>query len=351
MSTTKLKLTPEEYERAKEQALRPMWICASEIEQRDPVFLRAGIPGDNITLIVGDGGVGKSMLECNLAAAITTGKPFIFDDKQKRWNPERVLLINAEDSFSRQVSHRLEKAGANMDLVITHNPESQIQPMIDENLYRAIEELHPKLLILDPLQSFVGNGVAMERRNVMRKQLAPLQKCADANMCAIVIVLHTNKRPGAYGRARCADSADIWDIGRSVFIMDHTYDGDGTRYVSHEKHSYGAQLSTQICGIDEYGLYSIGSSDKKDRDFVIERDRKAGRPAKARNAAREVIIEAFKSHNGKMTGKDLKTIAEQNDISDSTLQRIKSELKSTQQLSMEHYGRGSEHNTVYSLAI
>lgn len=327
----------------------PMWVSASSIKQRDPLFLRAGIPGDNITLIIGDGGVGKSLLECMLVASITTGKPFLFDRHQEKFEPGRAILINAEDSFSRQVSHRLEDAGADMDMVITHNPDCETPPLIDAHLFSIIEQTRPKLVVLDPLQSFLGNGVAMERRNVMRKQLAPLQKIADAYMCAVVIVLHTNKRPGAYGRSRCADSADIWDICRSAFIMDHTYDGDGTRYISHEKHSYGAQLPTQICSIDNGGLYRIGESDKKDRDYVLERDRKAGRPSKARSAARDVILEAFSNNDGKLTGKQLKIIAEQNDISESTLQRVKKELNTNQQLTIQHFGGGANHETLYTL--
>lgn len=31
-----------------------------------------------------------------------------------------------------------------------------------------------------------------------------------------MVICHTNKRKGAFGRDRIADSADLWDIARSV---------------------------------------------------------------------------------------------------------------------------------------
>lgn len=48
-----------------------------------------------------------------------------------------------------------------------------------------------------------------------------------------IIIVHTNKQVGLWGRKRIADSADIWDIARSVLIAGEA--NDGLRYISQEK--------------------------------------------------------------------------------------------------------------------
>lgn len=354
----------EDYEKAKaailgnviqleEKEEKPsLWVCASNIEQREPTFLFDGVPDNNIWIIAGDGGVGKSLLECNLAASVTTGKASILDPNGADRKPGRVMLINAEDSFSYVVSHRLEKAGADMDLITTVNPEADELITINNKLFEAVSIIRPTLLILDPLQAFLRDGAAMERRNEMRKALAPLQKCAEENRCSVLIVMHTNKRTGAWGRNRISDSADIWDIARSVFIMGHCNDEFKTRYVSHEKCSYGEQIPTQLCRIDSNGLYRVGETDRKDYDYVSEYNKHSGgRPSVKREAAKDVIINALKQNKGSMTGEELELVGKQNDIKPSTLRRAREELINENSIRLaDHYGFGSDHKTRYELA-
>ena len=350
------KLGHEEYERAKKIALAenmkpPLWISASDIEQKEPTFLFPGVPDNNIWALAGDGGVGKSLCECNLAASVTTGTPSILDaDGTTTRKPGRVMLINAEDSFSYVVSHRLLKAGADMEMVTTLNPAADRLITIDETLFDAISMIKPTLLVLDPLQAFLRDGAAMERRNEMRKALAPLQKCAEENQCSVLIVMHTNKRTGAWGRNRISDSADIWDIMRSIFIMGHCNDGDKTRYISHEKCSYGEQIPTQLCRIDSNGMYRVGETEKKDYDYVTESNKHSGgRPSVERSAAKDVIVKAIEQRGGSISGKELELIAFENDIKQATFRRAKDELKKDERLSIQHIGSGKMHSTIYTL--
>lgn len=327
------------------------FLLSACIEEKEASFLLPGIPSDNITLLVGDGGVGKGLMSCHLAAAITTGRYCCLDSVQDHI-PEReaarVILINAEDSFSRVVKQRLTDAQADHSRIITADEDKPV-PTIEE-VIEAIKAYRPRLAILDPLQSFVPEGAAMERRNVMRKFMQPLQQTAAAYECAILIVMHTNKRTGASGRYRVADSADLWDIARSVFIMGAVNDEENTVYISHEKSNYGKPLKTQLCRIDEAGLYWVGETSKKDHDFVQERDRHSGgRPATQRAEAVQIIIDEIKRKDGVMSNKDLTMIAEQNDISAKTLRNARTELVNSGQLTVEHSGQGKDHKTLYKL--
>lgn len=348
--------TRAELDAMSEPQHKQLWIAASDIEPKEAHFLRAGIPENNLTIIAGDGGVGKSLLECNLAAAISTGIVSVLDDEPNnyaeasKYKAGRVLLLNAEDSFAHVISKRLTDCGADMDMILTLNPESDEQIYIDGALFEAIRQIQPKLVIIDPLQAYIPRGTQMERRNHMRQVLAPLQKCAEECNTAVVVIMHTNKRAGASGRDKLADSADLWDIARSVFIMGSTRDEFDTRYISHEKSSYGKPISTALCCIDKHGLYRTGSCDKKDYDYVYERDRHGGgRPPVQREEARDVILDILSS--GKMDSKTLESVAKQNGISKQTFTRARQELEESKQIRKIKSGSGKDYRVEYERII
>lgn len=345
----------EQAPEVKAQEHLPLMVQASDIEQKVAKFLRAGVPDNNITVIAGDGGVGKSLFECELAAAVSTGRYCLLDPdpdsyaEATQYEPGRVLLFNMEDSFAHIISKRLTDAGADMEMVLTVNPDAEVLLSIAD-IIDITREYHPKLVIIDPLQAFIPKGIAMERRNDMRRMLAPVQMCADECSAAFLIVMHTNKRFGASGRDRLADSADMWDIARSVFIMGNTHDENKTRYISHEKCSYGQPIKTVLCGIDSKGLYKIGETDRTDYDYIHDRDKHAGgRPPVKRAEAEQIILDALDAAGGSMTGKQLAAISEQNDIADKTFRNAKNHLIETEQIERQRIGSGKAHSIIYSL--
>ena len=335
-----------------------LWVQANRIEPKEAHFLRAGIPANNITAIGGDGGAGKGFFECNLTAAITRGRKSILDEEIENvfngvtYKPERVLLLNTEDSFAHVMHKRLTAADADLSLVTTISPSSEESVLLDRKLIDAVHQIKPSLVILDPLQAFVPKGVAMERRNEMRQLLAPLQKCAEEMSIAFLIVMHTNKRMGAYGRARLADSADMWDIARSVFIMGNCNDDEKTRYISHEKSSYGEPIRTVLCKIDASGLYRVGSSEKKDYDFCHERDRHSGgRPSAKLEEAKSLIVDILSQQKSwSADAKTINEIAKNNDIKADTCARARKALQDDGIIEQIHEGSGSEYRVVYRLA-
>ena len=333
----------------------PIMVQAGTIEPKTARFLRSGIPDNNITVIAGDGGVGKSLFECELAAAISTGRSCVLDPDPKsyaeatNYEPGRVLLFNMEDSFAHIVSKRLTDAGADMDMILTVNPDADLLLSI-EDIIKLTREYEPKLVIIDPLQAFVPKGIAMERRNDMRRLLAPVQMCADEYNTAFLIVMHTNKRFGASDRMRLADSADMWDISRSVFIMGNSHDESKTRYISHEKSSYGKPIQTVLCSIDSHGLYKVGETSKKDYDFVHERDKHSGgRPPAQKEEAKEVILITLKQNGGQMDCKSLDAVRKQNDIARNTYEVARKELCEEGYIRKGSTGKGKTYQTYYSL--
>ena len=113
--------------------------------------------------------------------------------------------------------------------------------------------------------------------------LLPLKAIAAAQRCAVLLVMHSNKKMGVSGRARLADSSDIWDMARSVLMMGRS-NSDGKIYLSHEKSSYSRPQQTVLLHIEDVELDGVrtaqavfdGYTDKK--DATSSRSRGCGRP-------------------------------------------------------------------------
>ena len=142
--------------------------------------------------------------------------------------------------------------------------------------------------------------------------LLPLKAIAAAQQCAVLLVMHSNKKQGVSDRKRLADSSDIWDMARSVLMMGRS-NSDGKIYLSHEKSSYSRPQQTVLLHIEDVELDGVrtaqavfdGYTDKKDADFIKEpRVRQAQTKEDTRDAILNVLAE---SRLGSMASPQLKS--------------------------------------------
>ena len=197
-------------------------------------------------------------------------------------------------------------AGADMNRVLCLTADDYFQrtgqplTLKDEALAKFAAKAGPLLLIVDPLQSFLPAGVEMASRNQMRSILLPLKAIAAAQQCAVLLVMHSNKKQGVSDRKRLADSSDIWDMARSVLMMGRS-NSDGKIYLSHEKSSYSRPQQTVLLHIEDVELDGVrtaqavfdGYTDKKDADFIKEpRVRQAQTKEDTRDAILNVLAES-----------------------------------------------------------
>lgn len=307
----------------------PKLVSMAEVEEKEAEYLISQyMPKASITMMAGDGGSGKTTAWCGIAAGVSAGKRIFFEavpDEFAASKPQKVLFFSSEDSIEHTLRARLRKAGADLSNILSVSlqdesfNEIKFDSPILENL---IEQTRPALVIFDPIQSFIPPNMQMGQRNAMRNCLNPLIGWGEKYGCTFLIVVHTNKRQGVYGRNRVADSADIWDIARSVLIVGETQ--DGKRYLSHEKSNYGEPGETAVFSIRDGVAVFEEYSDKRDREFVQERDFSA-RQAPQRADAENFIIDYLK--NGKKPTKDLDQAAQAAGVSKNTLNRAKTELR------------------------
>ena len=197
--------------------------------------------------------------------------------------------------------------------------------------------MKPALVIFDPIQAFIPPDIQMGQRNAMRNCLNPLIGLGEEYGTTFLIVVHTNKRQGVYGRNRIADSADVWDIARSVIITGTAK--DNIRYLSHEKSNYGELGRTALYTIEDGIAVFKEYCDKHDADFVKERDLLTYQ-APQRQSAEAFIIDFLK--NGKRPTAELDEAAKAAGITVSTLRRAKEELRNKNILGFKPEGYGQK---------
>ncbi len=300
----------------------------SEIQERPAEWLIAGyIPRSQITLLCGDGGCGKTSIWANLAAAVSTGKKSIFEEQVPfdiHREPADVLFFSGEDSVETVLKSRLEKAGVDasriMLLDIT-DPNFKKIKIGSPALEKVVADNRPALLIVDPIQSFLPVTLDLSSRNQVRQSMETLIELAAKYETTVLGICHSNKRSGVSGRKRMADSADLWDISRSVLIAGKAEDGF---YCSHEKSNYGPMQSTILYRLDDGIAKYSGTTDLKDADFVSESARP--RPAPARNEARALIMDYLKDGQEHPVS-DLDDNLRAAGVSMATLKRAKQDMK------------------------
>jgi len=174
------------------------------------------IPFGKITVIQGDPGDGKTTAVLAIAAAVTTGT--LLPESKEAVPPFAVIFQTAEDGLGDTIKPRLETAKADCEKVIVIDETDKALSLLDKRIESAIEQTGAKLLILDPLQAYLGADVDMHRANEIRPVLKRISTIAEKTGCAIVVVGHLNKGTSK-SQYRGLGSIDIQAAARSVITV------------------------------------------------------------------------------------------------------------------------------------
>mgnify|MGYP000007096750 CR=1 FL=1 len=223
------------------------------------------IPYGKITLIQGDPGDGKTTFVLAVAALLTNGKPM--PECENAAEPVTVIYQTAEDGLADTIRPRLDEVGADCSRVIVIDESEQALTLSDSRIEQAIIKTQAKLLILDPLQAYLGVEVDMHRANEIRPVFKALAGVAERTGCAVVIIGHMNKMNGTKGLYRGLGSIDIAAAVRSILLVGRDKEIENTRIMAHLKSSLapeGCPIAFELDkdnGFRWVGAYDISVDD------------------------------------------------------------------------------------------
>ena len=175
------------------------------------------IPYGKLTIIQGDPGEGKTTLVLNIAAVLSKGQGL--DEHMNPEQPLHIIYQTAEDGLADTVKPRLEKAQADCNNIFVIDETDVSLSMLDERIEQAILKEKAKLMILDPIQAYLGAKMDMNRANEARDMTKHLGQVAERTGCAIVLIGHMNKNAGGKVAYRGMGSIDFFAVARSVLLV------------------------------------------------------------------------------------------------------------------------------------
>ena len=214
------------------------------------------LPFGKLSVLQGNPGEGKTYFAMHLAAACTNGKLL---PNMERMEPFNVIYQTAEDGLGDTVKPRLIEAGADLDRVLVIDDSDVQLTLSDERIEKAIIENNARLVIIDPIQAYLGADVDMNRANEVRPIFMRLGQVAQRTGCAILLIGHLNKAAGMQSLQRGLGSIDIAAAVRSVMFIGKLRHDPTMRILTHEKSSLappGVSLAFSLG--DEGGFRWVG---------------------------------------------------------------------------------------------
>lgn len=328
-------------------------VSVSDIEKEYVEWLVPGyIPKGSITIIGGDGGLGKTSLWCNIASAISNGKPCVLQEDNDVMYPQgEVVYFSGEDDTARILRPRLEQNGANLDNIktIPIDDDAFTSLSIGGTLIEGIiEARRPMLMIFDPIQQFIKNA-DMSKRNDMRQTMTNLNKLGTKYGTTFILVMHTNKRDkiGSF-RDKLSDSADLWDIVRSVIALGRNQNNEN--FITHEKSNYGIRQNAILYHIENGKI--IRDSIETERKTYVEL---MGGKAKANKSdikkqLKEVYLELVES-GGKVIKKELENRLLKMGYTNNMIRNVYNELLQEEKITKEKTSNGNGNITYLYTSI
>ena len=304
-----------------EQKTELKLIRMSEIESQEIEWLwYPFIPYGKLTIIQGDPGDGKTTLVLNIAAKLSKG--IGMDEAMPILEPMNIIYQTAEDGLADTVKPRLEAAGADCEKIAVIDESEKSLSMVDERLEEAIIKTNARLLILDPIQAYLGGGMDMNRANEVRDMTKKLGLLAEKYKCAIVLIGHMNKATGNKAAYRGMGSIDFFAVARSVLLVGRVEGQANIRAVVQIKNNLAPFGHPKAFELEEGGFCWLG-------DYEITADELLGGLAPKANKleqAKQLLRELAKTNNA-MQSKVLFNLADEQGISKRTLENAKKELK------------------------
>ena len=302
--------------------------CLVNVEELEVKWLwYPYIPLGKITLLQADPGTGKTFLCLSLAATVSKGGHFYGEYLKTYKHPANVIYQTAEDGLSDTIKPRLRAMNPDFSKIFVINEDMESLTLSDERIEEAFKVCNPKLLIIDPLQAYLGADIDMHRANAVRPVLSRIAILAEKYECAVIFIMHMSKMSQSKALYRGLGSIDIPAVARSVLVLGIHPEDETKRIMCHEKSSLAKHGKSIIFHIDfdNGGVVFDEFCDIKANDILNPQLIKRGKPRHTLDETMEMLGELL-GVEGSAKLKDIQSWQRANGVSEKTLYRAKSEL-------------------------
>ena len=275
------------------------------------------IPFGKVTIVQGNPGEGKTTFALRLAAACTTGGTL---PGMKPLPPFQVIYQTAEDGLGDTVKPRLIEAEADLDRVLVIDEAKRELTLSDERIEKAIMQNGARLIILDPIQAYMGEKTDMNRANEVRPMFRRLADVAERTGCAVILIGHLNKAAGGQSAYRGLGSIDFRAAARSVLLIGRVKREPNVRVIVHDKSSLAPEgKPVAFCLDPETGFSWIGEYDITADELLSGA---GGNTATKTEQAERLILDLL-ADGKELASEDIVKAAAEAGISERTVQNAK----------------------------
>ncbi len=243
--------------------LKPVLVCLADVEPRAVDWLwEPFLPTAMLSMLSGDPGAGKSFIALALAADLSRGK--LCDGRNVE--PASTLYLSVENPLAQTIRPRFDALGGNA--AFFHVLTGSLNPADGEEWHggvtladihtmeAAISQTGARLVIVDPIQSYLGANVDLHRSNETRPVMDGLSKLAESHDCAILLLRHLSKQSGGKAIFRGLGSIDLTGAVRSEMLAGSLPDDPDARALVHIKSNVGRLGRALGYSIDGEGRFA-----------------------------------------------------------------------------------------------
>jgi hypothetical protein len=332
-----------------QQEWEPEVICLADVEEKEVEWLwYPYLPLGMLSLMSGDPGEGKSRITIDMGAAVTTGRTPYNEKLPTKSDapsvaaishfltgkPANVLYFSKENIPEYSVRRRftLSEGDGNRFYIVaglknSTSEETKAITLADvSQIDKLIIKYKPKLVIIDPLQAYIGAKVDMYRSNETRPILEGLADLAAKHMCSILVVRHFIKAKAGRAIHSGAGSYDLTGIARSEMHVGHAADDSSKRAFLISKSNVAGIGHALAFTIDEGDMFKwLGPSDLTAADLQAPESKKEDAGLGSVEEAMEFLKDALLK--GPRPPNEIIAEGKKMHISERTLWRAKKKLK------------------------
>lgn len=324
---------------------KPVLKCLADVEPEEIRWLWPGkIPMGKLTLLASDPGCGKSTLTMDIAARISTGKPWPIKPHEAA-PAGHTILLSAEDDAGDTIRPRLDAAKADVSKIHILEAIRSVDMETGEEYERGyslqndlpvlesvIKQLGDvRLVIIDPVSAYMGTTDSHKNAEV-RSVLRPLGDLAAKYGVAVLCISHLNKSQKSSAMYRTLGSVGFVAAARSVFCVVRDKEDKTRRLILPVKNNISPDtkgMAYQVMPCPEnpaVGMIAWETEPITDdvNDAMSDTDAWQQEDKETRKLGDEVLLEALR--DGPKTSKELDEIARELGLTKKQLRTAKARI-------------------------